>query len=369
MSSTTAPARGYAPDYALPPGDTLAETLEEIGMTQADLARRTGLSTKHVNQIVAGSAPISPETALGFERVTNVPARFWLNLEAAFRERLARRASLDVRSADVQWARRFPIAALAKRSALRRCSDGAEQLAEVLQFLGVASPAAWDRVIQKEAMAYRKARTGAGEATAQAAWLRIGEIRAGQITTRPYEQARFLSTLEEIRSLTQIVDPAEWLPVLTETCALAGVAVVVEPELPRTGINGVARWLGPERALVQLSARHRWLDVFWFSFFHEAGHLALHAKRGIFIDGHLTTKDHDPHVARMEREADEFAARLLIPRRFDAELATLSVDQVPAFAERVGIGPWIVLGRLKHDGRLAWNAANHLRPRLELEGA
>lgn len=364
MTRATTSVRGYAPDYEVPPGQILGETLDERGMTQADLSRRTGLSTKHINQIIAGLAPISPETALGFERVLGMPARLWLNLEASYRERLTRRAAMAAGQADVQWARQFPIRQLAERGLLEHSSNEADQLAELLGFLGVASRSAWDRVSRRQSLAYRKARAGNGDDCALAAWLRIGELRAATVETRPFDRAQFLAALGEIRQLTRIVDPGEWFPTLRETCARAGVVVVVEPELPRSSINGVARWLGPERALIQLSARHRWLDVFWFSFFHEAGHLALHAKRGIFIDGRSNAEDDSPETVEMERGADDFAARALIPRRFDSELSALSLDQVPAFADRIGVGAWVVLGRLKHDGRLAWSAANHMRPRL-----
>jgi hypothetical protein len=49
----------YAPDYALPPGETLVEVLAERGMSRAELARRAGLSAKHVNQIVFGTAALT----------------------------------------------------------------------------------------------------------------------------------------------------------------------------------------------------------------------------------------------------------------------------------------------------------------------
>ena len=71
----TAAARfPYAPDHATPPGETLRQVLEDLHLTQLDLAHRTGLSTKHVNQVIQGSAPLTQETALSLERVTGVPA-------------------------------------------------------------------------------------------------------------------------------------------------------------------------------------------------------------------------------------------------------------------------------------------------------
>jgi len=73
-----------------PEGVTLSETLEALGMSQADLAERTGRPKKTINEIVKGKAAITPETALQFERVLGIPASFWNNLERDYRETVAR---------------------------------------------------------------------------------------------------------------------------------------------------------------------------------------------------------------------------------------------------------------------------------------
>jgi len=86
----------FEPDFLIAPGEILQEALEDLGMSQADLARRTGLTTKTVNQIVRGVAPITTETALLLERVLGTKARFWSNLETRYRERLAKREQRDV---------------------------------------------------------------------------------------------------------------------------------------------------------------------------------------------------------------------------------------------------------------------------------
>lgn len=80
----------FLPDYAVPPGETLLETLEAIGISQAELAKRTGRPEKTINEIINGKAAITPETALQFERVLGTPAGFWNNLERNYRETLAR---------------------------------------------------------------------------------------------------------------------------------------------------------------------------------------------------------------------------------------------------------------------------------------
>jgi addiction module HigA family antidote len=81
--------QSFQPDFAIPPGETLKETLETIGMSQSDLAERTGRPKKTINEIIMGKAAITSETALQLERVFGIPASFWNNLERNYRERLA----------------------------------------------------------------------------------------------------------------------------------------------------------------------------------------------------------------------------------------------------------------------------------------
>src|SRR5207247_11232757 len=82
----------YSPDYAVPPGDTLLEVIESLGITQAELAERTGRPTKTINEIGKGKAAITPETALQLERVLGVAASFWNNRAQTYQTALARAA-------------------------------------------------------------------------------------------------------------------------------------------------------------------------------------------------------------------------------------------------------------------------------------
>jgi HTH-type transcriptional regulator/antitoxin HigA len=79
----------YKPDLVSLPGDTLLEMLESIGMTQRELAERTGQPLMTIHEIITGKAAITPEMALQLEQVLGVPARFWNNRERHYREYLA----------------------------------------------------------------------------------------------------------------------------------------------------------------------------------------------------------------------------------------------------------------------------------------
>jgi len=349
----------FAPDYLIPPGQTLSELLEEHGMTQTDLARRLGVSLKHVNQIVNGTASISAELALGLEKVLGVSAAFWLNRESLYRADKARHDEEESLVKAIAWARKFPTTEMKRRNLLPREADGTVLVESLLRFFGIASPRQW----ADPTIAYRKSLRFASDPYALAVWLREGELRATALDCKPYDADQFTAALQSVRRLTRL-EPSQWYPDLVRICAEVGVAVVIVDTFAGSRANGASRWLTPTRALIQLSLRYRWEDVFWFTFFHEAGHVLLHRKRAIFVEGLGPSENASADVQEAEREADQFASRTLIPPRFDNHLRELSTSQISSFAEVIGIAPAIVVGRLQHDQLLPFNQGNDLRRRL-----
>ncbi len=79
----------FRPDWISPPGETIADLIEEREWTQADLAKRLGYTTKHISLLINGKAPITEETALKLENVLGSSASFWLSREAQYRAKLA----------------------------------------------------------------------------------------------------------------------------------------------------------------------------------------------------------------------------------------------------------------------------------------
>ena len=351
------PSMMFMPDWASPPGDTLDDLLDERAMTQTELAERLGVSLKHVNRVVKGAASMSAEFALGLEKVFGVPASFWMTREAHFQSDRARREQRAKFAGAVDWAKGFPIAELRKRGLLAPGPKGPELVEQLLGFLGIADPAQWSDPL----VAYRKSQKFESDAFALSAWLREGELQAAKLRCEPYSEQRFVSALQQIRVLTRN-EPSQWWPALQDLCANAGVAVVLVDTYKGARANGAARWLSPQTALIQLSLRHAWEDIFWFSFFHEACHVLKHRKKDQFVD---IGSNSDPEIRRLEAEADTFAARTLIPAIHESRLRTLTVGTISEFAATLGIAPAIVVGRLHHENLLPHNQGNHLRRRFE----
>ncbi|MFH1913658.1 MAG: HigA family addiction module antitoxin [Pseudomonadota bacterium] len=333
----------FIPDYLVTPGEVLEEYLEELGMTQAELADRTGLAKKTINEIIKAKSPITPETALRLERTLGRPAHFWSNLERQYQDDRTRLAEKERMESYMEWLGRVPTKDMAKRRWVPKLKDKFEQLDAVLRFYGVSSPQQWETVWRDYQVAYRQTERFEKCAEAVSAWLRQGEIQALEIDCVPYDRKRFQATLDEIRGVTREA-PEAFAPKLVGLCALAGVAVVFVPELPRIGTWGATRWLG-DKAVIQLSLRYKSNDHLWFTFFHEAGHILKHGRKEVFIEG----KGLD---GEKEEEANAYARDKLIPpaqmRQF-LKANRLSSSDIEAFAEEIGVAPGIVVGRMQHD--------------------
>ncbi|MBE7502890.1 MAG: HigA family addiction module antidote protein [Verrucomicrobiales bacterium] len=357
----------FQPDYAIHPGETLAETLEELGMSQVELAQRMGRPLQMISEIVQGKKAITAETALQLERATGVPANFWNSAQRNYEAAVARLAEERDLAPDSDWLDRFPLRALITLGHIPASGSPAEQMRALLNFFGVAGKKEWESIWTAPAVAFRKSTAFEANPMAVAAWLRLGERLAQQVRTEPYDQDRFIQSLHEIRKLTR-AEPQVSAPQAIELCRASGVALVFVPELPATRVHGATRWLTPQKALLQLSLRGKTDDLLWFAFFHEAAHILKHGKREVFIEASNGVTDEE--TRRKELEADTFASDFLIPRNAFTELKQqrrLSTQTVQGFADKLGIAPSIVVGRLQHERLVPFTHLNALKRRLRLK--
>lgn len=357
----------HQPDYAFHPGETLAETLVELGMTQRELAERAGRPHKTINEIIQGKAAVTADTALQLERVTGVPANFWNNAQRNYEAFLARQAEAGALEQGLAWLDEFPVKPLWKLGWVPKQHEPIEQLRALLNFFGVAGVDEWQQLWERPQASFRKSAAFAAHPMAVAAWLREGERRAQHVTTQPFDRDKFVSALLEIRSHTD-EEPDVFEPAMKRRCAEAGVAVVFVPEVTGTRAYGATRWLTPDKAILQLSLRGKANDFLWFTFFHESAHILKHGKKDVFIESPEGTTD--PSTQRKEEEANTFAADFLIPKAAYDELQALhpyTIAKIEQFAARLGIAPGIVVGRLQHDQLIEFKQFNGLKRRFELE--
>lgn len=351
----------YRPDYAVTPGEVLSHELELRGMTQQELSKRTGLTPKHIVSIVKAKSAITPSTAIMFERALGMPAEYWLNLESLYQEALARIHEEFTLEHDLGWLKRIPVSTMVKQGWIEKFANPKAQLVAVLRFFGIASVGQWNDMWPNLRVAYRQHTRHEISFESVSAWLRRGEIEAAQITCAHYDKATFRTALDEIRKLTS-EPPEVFVPKMQELCAGAGVAVVFVPCLPKTGVSGATRWLNSNKALIQLSLRYKTDDHLWFTFFHEAGHILLHGKKELFLEGANGLDE------SKEDEANKFAQEELIPRSAFTQFTqhgSFSKASINAFSDYIGIAPGIVVGQLQHAGLLSVAFCNELKQKFQ----
>lgn len=364
----------FEPDWVSPPGESVLDIAEERGWTQAELAQRLGYSEKHVSQLINGKVPLSVEAAQRLERVLGSTVAFWLAREANYQRHLARLEATRRHAEWAPWLNELPLKELMGFGAIPKVRNDAKHkpglVEQCLRFFGVASPDDWRKHYGGMQVAFRRTRAEQSDVGAISAWLRLGEQQAEKLGGGPkYDRARFEQALQAIRGLC-CQTPEVFEPQMRQLLHEAGVILVLIPAIPRAHVSGVARWLGP-RPVLQLSLYGKTNDRFWFTFFHEAAHILLHAntkeeKKSVFLDDPNAIHSADPQ----EQEANRWAGHCLIPVQYDAELPSLrSKAAVIDFAKRIGIHPGIVVGRLQHDGLIEPSWMNDLKQSFSFQGA
>lgn len=350
-------SKDFQPDWVSAPGDTISDLLGERGLSLSEFAGQMGGPFEGTKDLLDGRAAITIGVARQLVRVLGGSVGFWMSRDFQYRQDVATH-DLEAR----RWLEELPVGDMIRFGWLKPVPHPSEEMAACLAFFDVPSVSAWReeyRGIQQLA-AFRTSPSLDSSPASVAAWLREGEIRARGIECKPWDAGQFRRCLLDIRRLTRRREPGQFMPELQSLCAQSGVAVVIVRAPAGCRASGATRFLSSSKALLMLSFRYLTDDHFWFTFFHEAGHLVLHGQEDLFLEGEDTSS------TAQETEADVFAANTLIPPEFQEELLALHAEsrQVIRFSVRVGISPGIVVGQLQHHERLGHHQMNRLKRRF-----
>lgn len=344
----------YKPKTVTHPGFILEEKLEEVGMSQKEFALRTDKPEKTISKIINGSSGVTPETALKFETVLGIAADFWLNLQMKHDESKAREKTVLTSDDAKEWARSLPYSDMASKGWVPRTRKIEDKVRNLLYFFGISSCKAWEDIyINKEVnVAFRVSLAHAKEPGALSAWLRQGQIKASSLHVAQYSAEKFKKAIEESKAIMR-QQPTDYFTRLKELCAKAGVKLVYTPCLPKAPVSGCTRWIA-EHPVIQLSIRNKRNDKFWFTFYHEAGHILKHGKKEIFLEEAGINEEVN---CQKEKEADDFAQKTLLTEQQHSELmklASLTPSKVSQLACKFEVHPSIILGRLQNERKLDW---------------
>jgi HTH-type transcriptional regulator/antitoxin HigA len=326
-------------------------------MSQKEFAARMDMSEKHISKLINGEVKLTPDCAVRLEMVLGVPAKFWSNLEAIYREKLIKVEAENSMDQDEEIARQFPYEEMAKYDWVPATRNIKEKVVNLRKYFGVVELSLLENNQITRIACRRLAITEKGD-LALIAWAQRAKVIARGIDTEPINVKGLISNLDEIRSMT-LMTPEQFFPKLKKLLSECGIALVFLPHLKGSFLHG-ATFINGNKIVLGLTARESDADRFWFSLFHELGHIIL---------GHIGnadgTSDQD------EIEANEWSRDQLIPadafRKF-RDTQIFSMDTVNAFAKTVRIAPGIVVSRLQNEGEVRHNMLNELKEHYIIAG-
>ncbi len=357
----------YYPQVVLHPCETLNEKLGEMRMSRKEFALRTGKPEKTIIAVLKGESSITPEMAVMFENITKIPAHFWLNKQARYNEYKARlKRKTDIEQAK-EWTRCFPYPEMVKNNWVPPTRKTEEKTINLFEYFAISTCNAWSRLYMDSKLkvaAYASLKHTL-EPHAISAWLRQGEIQAEKIEAPVYNKKEFNNVLYKIKNI-MAKHPDNFFKRLQKLCLQAGVKVFYTPKLSKVPVSGSTRWI-KNAPVIQLTARYKQNDRFWFTFFHEAGHILLHGKKYISIEG-INFYEADP---KKEQQAHNFAEKWTFSKEQEEEVikvAPLDRTDIITFANKFNTHPAMIIGRLQHKKLIPYSVGREFIEPVDLSG-
>lgn len=335
---------------ATPPGLTIKEQIDDRGMTQKDFSKRMGLSEKHISHLINGEVQLTQDVAYRLEMVLGVPASFWNNLEALYREDLVRVENENKMDNDIETSKKIPYNEISKLGWVERTRKKIERVINLRNFFEVSS---LDLLFSENLLqiACRKLDGYQEEDMKLLTWAQKAKLEARNIDVDPINIAGLEDEIENIRRLTISENP-DFSIILQEKLKKFGIALVYLPHLNGSFLHG-ATFYDSKKIVIGLTLRGKQSDKFWFSLFHELGHV---------VNGHINKLGGISELD--EKESDEYARDKLIPKEKYKDFlqkGRYDRDSIIEFAESINISKGIVVGRLQKDGEIGYNQLNDLK--------
>ncbi len=336
----------YDDKIAFHPGYYIKEIVEESGLTQEDFAKRLDTTPKNLSLLIRGEQSLSNDIAMKLSRMIGTSVSYWLNLQNSFdaliaefksKEELAQEKGIFSFIDYKYFRENFGLPDLPRKID--------EQIVQVRKFLNVATLTVFKK--RDMAVSFRSATGELSEANVVKAniMVQLATNIALRTDAPRFNKSLFEKAVEYALSLTN--DHSTFYPLIEEAFKEAGVIFVILPNISGSKINGATKKVG-NNIMLMVNDRRLNSDTFWFTLFHEIGHI-MNGDYGISFDS---------ETGEQEEIADKYAEDMLIPReqyeqfidknRFDAQT-------IRAFARIINRAPEIVLGRLMNDKKVDYS--------------
>ncbi len=336
----------YNDTIAFHPGYYIKEIVDDSGLTQEDFAKRLDTTPKNLSLLIRGEQSLSIDIAMKLSRMLGTNVSYWLNLQNAYDALIAEFKSKEeleqeketFKSLDYKYFREnFGLPDLSRKID--------EQIIEVRRFLQVATLSVFKK--RDMAVSFRSASKEISSANIikANAMVQIAINKALTLDAPKYNKTKFKEAVDYALSLTRRHE--EFYPLIKNAFFEAGVIFVILPNLSGSKINGATKKL-EKNVVLMVNDRRLNSDIFWFTLFHEIGHI-IHSDYGISFEKEIGEK---------EEIADKFASDSLInPEAYEKFVAegVFTLESIQQFANLIDRDPGIVLGRLQNDGLVRYD--------------
>lgn len=341
---------GISRDLIIHPGETIAEVLEERRLTQTELAIRTGVSAVYVNNVIAGKKGISTNFAMGLEYALAVPKSFWLNLQANYEAELLEINEEDTITEEERMVReelKEVVQYLRKRGMIPQREKKDDSILSLRKGLQISNIANLREVVPNGA--FRIAAKNKVNPYVLGAWIRLCQLSGNdRAVLAKFDKKNTNELIEEMKSIMCKKD-SNIQKDLKDAMEKYGIDFSIMKNFRGAPVQGYISQKDESIYQMVLTIRGSFADIFWFSLFHEIGHIVNgDVGRALkFID--------DGNDSKKETAADLFARDMLLSpdsyRAFVAE-RDFSIEKIMACAKSQHVMPYIVIGRLQKEGYL-----------------
>lgn len=344
------------------PGETLEEILQDREMTQKELAKRTAASEKHISQIINGKKNISNNFAKKLEYALGIKAVFWMNLQTNYDQELIEYQEINgitQEELDILKPLKEIISFFKKIKVISNTVNKSELVLLLRNLLGVSNLSLIPSV--EKYAAYRVQSPSRVNLYVLFAWEKLCEIETKEVEAERILDLNILrNSIPDIKEMMN-EEPGIIVNKLQEIFSECGISFNVVHNFRGAPVQGFIKKTSEGRLLLCMTIRQGFADIFWFSLFHEIGHI---------LNGDIKHKfiDFDDYESEQEKKADYYARNTLIPDSLFNEFceeADFSEDTIIKFAKDCGVPPFIVVGRLQKEEHLEWNKYIHLKPRYK----
>lgn len=333
----------YNDKIAFHPGYYLKEIIDESGLTQEDFAKRLGTTPKNLSILVRGDQSLSIDIATKLSRMLGTTIAYWLNLQQAYDEKAAEFLSEEELKKEREVFKLIDYKYFRDNFGMPELSRKVdEQIKYVREFLSVASLTVLEgRNLAVSFRSYTEELSRSNIVNANA-MVQIAINRALKVETPKYNKKKFEKAVDY--ALTQTKNHDGFLTEVKKAFEKAGVVLVVLPNLKSSGINGATKKVDG-KVMIMVNDRRHYADTFWFTLFHEIGHV-LNGDLGITFKNEA------------EDDANLYAQRSLIPEdayvEFKNRNKSFTEEDIRSFADTIDQDPGIVYGRLQIDGKIPY---------------